>query len=177
MWTAPEALVEITLMAQTALGGHPINLVGELPEVGSRTPSFSVTKADLSELTEADLAGQRVVLNIFPSIDTPTCAASVRKFNELAAGLDNTTIVNVSADLPFAQGRFCGSEGLNNVTNTSTFRGGFGSYGVAMADGKLAGLLARAVVVLDENGKVLHSQLVPEIAQEPDYESAIAALR
>jgi len=177
LWTAPEALVEITLMAQTALGGHPINLVGELPEVGSRTPSFSVTKADLSELTEADLAGQRVVLNIFPSIDTPTCAASVRKFNELAAGLDNTTIVNVSADLPFAQGRFCGSEGLNNVTNTSTFRGGFGSYGVAMADGKLAGLLARAVVVLDENGKVLHSQLVPEIAQEPDYEAAIAALR
>ena len=177
MWTAPEALVEITLMAQTALGGHPINLVGELPEVGSRTPSFSVTKADLSELTEADLAGQRVELNIFPSIDTPTCAASVRKFNELASGLDNTTIVNVSADLPFAQGRFCGSEGLNNVTNTSTFRGGFGKYGVAMADGKLAGLLARAVVVLDENGKVLHSQLVPEIAQEPDYEAAIAALR
>ena len=164
-------------MAQTALGGNPINLVGELPEVGSQTPSFSVTKADLSELTEADLAGQRVVLNIFPSIDTPTCAASVRKFNELASGLDNTTIVNVSADLPFAQGRFCGSEGLNNVTNTSTFRGGFGSYGVAMADGKLAGLLARAVVVLDENGKVLHSQLVPEIAQEPDYEAAIAALR
>ena len=164
-------------MAQTALGGHPINLVGELPEIGSRTPSFSVTKADLSELTEADLAGQRVVLNIFPSIDTPTCAASVRKFNELASGLDNTTIVNVSADLPFAQGRFCGSEGLNNVTNTSTFRGGFGNYGVAMADGKLAGLLARAVVVLDEDGNVLHSQLVPEIAQEPDYEAAIAALR
>jgi thiol peroxidase len=163
-------------MAQTALGGNPINLVGELPEVGSRTPSFSVTKADLSELTDADLAGQRVVLNIFPSIDTPTCAASVRKFNELAAGLDNTVIVNVSADLPFAQGRFCGSEGLNNVTNTSTFRGGFDQYGVAMADGKLAGLCARAVVVLDEEGNVLHSQLVPEIAQEPDYDAAIAAL-
>jgi len=163
-------------MAQTALGGNPINTVGDLPTVGSRTPSFTVTKADLSDITEADLAGQRVVLNIFPSIDTPTCAASVRKFNELAAGLDNTTIVNVSADLPFAQGRFCGAEGLDNVTNTSTFRGGFDSYGVAMADGKLAGLLARAVVVLDQDGTVLHSQLVPEIAHEPDYEAAIAAL-
>src|SRR6185436_4417402 len=149
-------------MAQTALGGHPINLVGELPEVGSRTPSFSVTKADLSELTEADLAGQRVVLNIFPSIDTPTFAASVRKFNELAAGLDNTTIFNVSADLPFAHGRVCGSAGLNNVTNASTFRRGRGSYGVAMADGKLGGRLALAVVVLDENGKVVDGQLVGE---------------
>jgi len=118
-----------------------------------------------------------VVLNIFPSIDTPTCAASTRRFNELASGLDNTTVVCVSADLPFAMNRFCGAEGLTNVTVASTFRGDFGTaYGVKMADGKLAGLMARAVVVLDEGGKVLHSQLVPEIAQEPDYDAAVASL-
>ena len=163
-------------MAQTALGGNPVNTVGDLPAVGSPSPDFTVTKADLSDITPADLAGQRVVLNIFPSIDTPTCAASVRQFNALAAGLDNTLVLNVSADLPFAQGRFCGAEGLTNVSNASTFRGGFGSYGVELADGKLAGLLARAVVVLDADGTVLHSQLVPEIAQEPDYAAAVAAL-
>jgi thioredoxin-dependent peroxiredoxin len=163
-------------MAQTSLRGTPVNLVGDLPAVGSPTPSFTLTKADLSDITAADLAGQRVVLNIFPSIDTPTCAASVRQFNERASGLDNTTVMNVSADLPFAQARFCAAEGLGNVTNASTFRGGFGSYGVSMADGRLAGLLARAVVVLDADGTVLHSQLVPEIAQEPDYDAAIAAL-
>jgi thiol peroxidase len=163
-------------MAQTSLRGTTVNLVGDLPTVGSPTPSFTLTKADLSDVTAADLAGQRVVLNIFPSIDTPTCAASVREFNERACGLDNTTVMNVSADLPFAQGRFCAAEGLGNVSNASTFRGGFGSYGVSMADGRLAGLLARAVVVLDADGTVLHSQLVPEIAQEPDYDAAIAAL-
>ena len=163
-------------MAQTSLRGTAVTLVGDLPAVGSPTPSFTLTKADLSDITAADLAGQRVVLNIFPSIDTPTCAASVRQFNERASGLDNTTVMNVSADLPFAQARFCAAEGLGNVTNASTFRGGFGSYGVSMADGRLAGLLARAVVVLDADGTVLHSQLVPEIAQEPDYDAAIAAL-
>jgi thiol peroxidase len=163
-------------MAQTTLGGNPVNTLGDLPAVGSPTPSFTLTKADLSDITEADLAGQRVVLNIFPSIDTKVCAASVRRFNELAGALENTTVMNVSADLPFAQGRFCSAEGLTNVSSASTFRGGFGSYGVTMADGKLAGLLARAVVVLDESGTVLHSQLVPEIAQEPDYDAAIAAL-
>jgi thioredoxin-dependent peroxiredoxin len=163
-------------MAQTTLGGNPVNTVGDLPAVGSPTPSFTLTKADLSDITEADLAGQRVVLNIFPSIDTKVCAASVRKFNELAAGLENATVMNVSADLPFAQGRFCGSEDLTNVTNASTFRGGFESYGVTMVDGRLAGLTARAVVVLDADGTVLHSQLVPEIAQEPDYDAAIASL-
>ena len=163
-------------MAQTALGGNPVNTVGDLPVVGSPTPEFTLTKADLTDITPVDLAGQRVVLNIFPSIDTKTCATSVRKFNELASGLDNTMVLNVSADLPFAQTRFCGAEGLTNVVNASTFRGDFDSYGVTMADGKLAGLLARAVVVLDESGTVLHSQLVPEIAQEPDYEAAIAAL-
>lgn len=164
-------------MARTLLGGNPVNTVGDLPAVGSSTPSFTVTKADLSDITPADLAGRRVVLNIFPSLDTATCATSVRKFNEIASGLDNTTVLCVSADLPFAQGRFCGAEGLTNVTTASTFRGDFGSaYGVQMADGKLAGLMARAVVVLDEGGKVLHSQLVPEVAQEPDYDAAVAAL-
>jgi thioredoxin-dependent peroxiredoxin len=164
-------------MAQTALGGTPVNTVGDLPSVGSSTPSFTVTKGDLSDITPADLAGQRVVLNIFPSVDTPTCANSVRKFNELASSLDNTTVLCVSADLPFAQGRFCGAEGLDKVSTASTFRGDFGAaYGVTLADGKLAGLMARAVVVLDEQGKVLHSQLVPEIANEPDYEAAIASL-
>ena len=161
-------------MAQTSLGGNPVNTVGDLPAVGSVTPSFTVTTADLSDLTPADLAGQRVVINIFPSLDTATCATSVRKFNELASGLDNTTVLCVSADLPFAQARFCGAEGLTNVTTASTFRSDFGTaYGVKMADGKLAGLMARSVVVLDENGTVLHS---PEIAQEPDYDAAIASL-
>jgi thiol peroxidase len=164
-------------MAQITLGGNPIHTVGELPAVGSATPSFTVTKGDLSDITPADLAGQRVVLNIFPSLDTATCATSVRKFNEIAANLQNTTVLCVSADLPFAQGRFCGAEGLANVSTASTFRGDFGAaYGVQMADGKLAGLMARAVVVLDESGKVVHSQLVPEIAQEPDYDAAVAAL-
>lgn len=164
-------------MAQITLGGNPIHTVGELPAVGSQTPSFTVTKGDLSEMGPADLAGKRVVINIFPSLDTAVCATSVRKFNELAAGLDNTVVLCVSADLPFAQGRFCGAEGLSNVTTASTFRSDFGSaYGVAMADGRLAGLMARSVVVLDESGKVLHSQLVPEIAQEPDYDAAIAVL-
>ena len=164
-------------MAQTALGGNPVNTIGDLPSVGSATPSFSVTKADLSDITPADLAGQRVVINIFPSLDTATCATSVRKFNELASGLDNTTVLCVSADLPFAQARFCGAEGLANVVTASTFRSDFGTaYGVKLIDGKMAGLMARSVVVLDENGKVLHSQLVPEIAQEPDYDAAVASL-
>jgi thiol peroxidase len=164
-------------MAQTLLGDNTVNTVGDLPSVGSPTPSFSLTKGDLSEITQADLAGRRAVLNIFPSLDTKVCAISVRKFNEIAAGLDNTTVYCVSADLPFAQARFCGAEGLENVTTASTFRSDFGTaYGVKMADGRLAGLLARAVVVLDENGTVIHSQLVPAIGQEPDYDAAVASL-
>jgi thiol peroxidase len=164
-------------MAQTHLGGNPVNTAGDLPATGQQTPSFTLTKGDLSDLTAGDLAGQRVVLNIFPSVDTPTCATSVRKFNELASSLDNTTVLCVSADLPFAQGRFCGAEGLANVSTASSFRSDFGSaYGVQLVDGRLAGLLARAVVVLDTDGTVLHSQLVPEIANEPDYDAAIAAL-
>lgn len=164
-------------MATTALGGNPVHTVGELPSVGAPAPSISLVKKDLSELSGDELSGRRVVLNIFPSIDTAVCASSVRRFNELAAGLDNTTVVCVSADLPFAQNRFCGAEGIENVVTASSFRGDFGeAYGVTMADGKLAGLLARAVVVLDEHGTVVHTQLVPEIAQEPDYDAAVAAL-
>lgn len=164
-------------MATTALGGNPVHTVGELPSVGAPGPSFSLTKGDFSAVTNADLAGKRIVLNIFPSIDTAVCATSVRKFNEIASGLDNTVVLCVSADLPFAASRFCGAEGLTNVITASTFRGDFGTaYGVAMADGKLAGLMARSVVVLDEHGTVVHSQLVPAIAQEPDYDAAVAAL-
>ncbi|HQZ33224.1 MAG TPA: thiol peroxidase [Ilumatobacteraceae bacterium] len=164
-------------MAETALGGNPVHTVGDLPAVGSPSPSFAITKGDLSEVTADDYAGQRVILNIFPSIDTATCATSVRTFNERASALDNTVVLCVSADLPFAQGRFCGAEGLTNVVSASTFRSDFGTaYGVTLADGKLAGLLARAVVVLDEHGTVIHSQLVPEIAQEPNYDAAIESL-
>lgn len=164
-------------MAQTALGGNPVSTVGDLPKVGEPAPDFTLTGSDLSDVTKESLAGRRVVLNIFPSIDTPTCAASVREFNKRASALDNTAVVCVAADLPFAMGRFCGAEGISNVSVASTFRSEFGdTFGVRLADGKLAGLMARAVVVLDENGTVVHSQLVPEIANEPDYDAAIASL-
>ena len=164
-------------MAESALGGNPVHTIGDLPTVGSPSPSFAITKGDLSEVTTDDYAGQRIILNIFPSVDTATCAASVRTFNEKAASLVNTVVLCVSADLPFAQGRFCGAEGLTNVVTASTFRSDFGTaFGVTLVDGKLAGLLARAVVVLDEHGTVIHSQLVPEIAQEPDYAAAIESL-
>lgn len=164
-------------MAQTALGGTPVHTVGDLPAVGSPSPSFAITRGDMSQMTFDDYAGQRVILNIFPSLDTALCATTVRKFNEFASTLDNTLVVCVSADLPFAQSRFCGAEGLTNVVTASTFRSDFGTaFGVTLADGKLAGLLARAVVVLDEHGTVVHSQLVPEIAQEPDYDAAIESL-
>ncbi|HMS13658.1 MAG TPA: thiol peroxidase [Microthrixaceae bacterium] len=165
-------------MSAITLGGNPINTSGELPAVGTEAPSFGLVQSDWSDLASADLHGRRVVLNIFPSIDTGVCATSVRKFNEAAAGLDNTVIVNVSADLPPAASRFCGAEGIESAKTASTFRGSsFGAdYGVTMTDGKLAGLLARAVVVVDTDGTVLHSQLVPEIVQEPDYDAALAVL-
>ncbi|MBU2697023.1 MULTISPECIES: thiol peroxidase [Pimelobacter] len=162
-------------MATTALGGNPVQTVGDLPAVGTSAPTFELAGADFSAIALPE--GQRAVLNIFPSIDTGVCAASVRKFNELAAGLDNTTVINVSQDLPPALGRFCGAEGIDNVQTASGFRSSFGEdYGVKMADGKLAGLFARSVVVVDADGTVLHSELVPEIATEPDYDAAIAAL-
>ena len=164
-------------MAVITLGGNPVHTVGELPEIGSKAPDFSVTGSDLAEITPQSLSGKKVVLNIFPSIDTATCATSVRRFNEAASALDNTVVLCVSADLPFAQSRFCRAEGLSNVITGSTFRGHFGeSFGVALADGKLSGLLARAVVVTDESGVVVHTELVSEIANEPNYEAALGAL-
>jgi thioredoxin-dependent peroxiredoxin len=162
-------------MATTALGGNPCETVGELPAVGSSAPSFTLTGSDFSEVTLT--SGTRTVLNIFPSVDTGVCAASVKRFNELAASLDDTTVVCVSADLPFAQARFCGAEGIENVTAASSFRSTFGQdYGMTLADGGFAGLLARSVVVVDRDGTVLHTQVVPEIGQEPDYDAAVAAL-
>jgi thiol peroxidase len=165
-------------MAETRLGGTTVNTVGDLPVVGAPAPDFTVVKSDLSSLSLGDLAGQRVVLNIFPSLDTATCAASVRHFNGVASTLDNTTVLNVSMDLPFAQARFCGAEGLSDVVNGSDFRDHtFGdAYGVRMVDGRLAGLFARAVVVIDEQGTVAHVELVPQVGQEPDYAAALAAL-
>ena len=162
-------------MATTALGGTPVQTVGELPAVGSTAPAFTLTGSDFSEVTLE--SGTRTVLNIFPSVDTGVCAASVRKFNEIAAGLDNTVVVCVSADLPMAQARFCGAEGIDNVTAASGFKSDFGTaYGVLLVDGKFEGLLARSVVVIDTDGTVLHTQLVPEIGNEPDYDAAVAAL-
>ncbi|MBC9250755.1 lipid hydroperoxide peroxidase [Pseudomonas alcaligenes] len=166
-------------MAQVTLKGNPIQVDGQLPQVGQQAPAFSLVGKDLSDVTLASLAGKRKVLNIFPSIDTPTCATSVRTFNAEASKLANTVVLCISADLPFAQARFCGSEGLENVINLSTMRGAnfLKDYGVAFGSGPLVGVAARAVVVLDENDKVLHSELVGEIADEPNYAAAIAALK
>jgi thiol peroxidase len=167
----------IGAMATTALRGNPVSTAGDLPAIGS-TPSFTLTKADLSEVSAGDLAGKNVVLNIFPSVDTPVCANSVRTFNQRAGELENTIVLCVSADLPFAQKRFCGAEGIENVEVASTFRSDFGqSFGVQLAEGPMKGLMARAVVVLDPQGKVSYTELVPEIAQEPDYDAALASLR
>lgn len=166
-------------MAKVTLGGNPVNTVGDLPAVGKKLPDFTLTGGDLTDVTAESLAGKNVILNIFPSIDTPTCQKSVRQFNERAASLDNTVVLCVAADLPFAMGRFCGAEGLENVKTASTFRSySFGqNYGVALADGKLAGLMARAVVVADPSGKIVHTELVSEIGQEPNYDAALNALK
>ena len=164
-------------MASITFQSNPVTTVGELPATGSTLPAFELVGQDLGAVSSADLAGRRVVLNIFPSLDTGTCAMSVRKFNELAAGLENTVVVCASKDLPFAQARFCGAEGLENVVTGSAFRSSFGEdLGVTMQDGPLAGLLSRAVVIADENGKVLYTQQVAEVTEEPDYEAAFAAL-
>ena len=164
-------------MSTIRFHGEPANTVGELPAVGSAAPAFALTAADLSDLTSESLAGKRVVLNIFPSIDTVVCAASVREFNKRAASLDNTAVVCVSADLPFAAGRFCAAEGIDDVLVGSSFRSSFGKdYGVTLLDTPLAGLLARAVVVLDAEGTVLHRELVADIADEPNYDAAVAVL-
>jgi thiol peroxidase len=164
-------------MAEITFRGNPLHTVGELPAVGSPAPAFTLAGTDLSDVSLGDFAGQNVVLNIFPSIDTAVCAASVRTFNERAAALEGTKVLNVSADLPFAMGRFCGAEGIENVDSASAFRSDFGeTYGVRISEGPLAGLMSRAVVVVDGDGVVAYTEQVPEIGQEPDYDSALAAL-
>jgi thiol peroxidase len=164
-------------MADTAFQGNPAHTVGDLPAVGDKAPNFTTVSAALKDVNGDSLRGRRVVLNIFPSVDTGVCAASEREFNARAAGLDNTAVVSVSKDLPFALGRFCAAEGIENVEATSAFRSSFGEdFGVTLTDSPLAGLLGRAVVVLDTDGTVLHSQLVPEITTEPDYDAALAVL-
>lgn len=165
-------------MSNVTLGGNPVSLSGTFPSVGSIAPAFNLTAATLSAVQLADYVGKRVILNIFPSVDTPTCAMSVRQFNSQAAALQNTAILCISADLPFAQARFCGAEGLENVVSLSTFRSASFAvdYGVAIDSLPLQGLCARAVVVIGSDGVVLHSELVSEIKNEPDYAAALATL-
>jgi thiol peroxidase len=165
-------------MSQVAFKGSPVHLDGTFPAVGGNAPAFSLVGKDLADVALADFGGRRKVLNIFPSVDTGVCAASVRRFNQLAGNLDNTVVLCISADLPFAQARFCGAEGIEHVTMLSLMRGrGFlRDYGVAMSDGPLAGLAARAVVVLDGDNRVVYTQLVDEITHEPDYDAALKAL-
>ena len=165
-------------MATITLEGNPITTNGELPAVGSKAPAFTLTDGALKDVTLGSYSGKKKLLNIVPSLDTPTCATSTRKFNERARDRHDAVVLVVSADLPFAQGRFCGAEGIDNVIPLSMMRSrNFAKdYGVLITDGPLAGITARAVVVIDENDKVVYTQLVPEIADEPDYEAAIAAL-
>jgi len=165
-------------MAQVTFKSSPVQTIGELPSIGTAAPDFTLVKQDLSETSLAGFAGKKLVLNIFPSIDTGICALSVKAFNAKAAGLDNTVVLCVSVDLPFAHARFCGAEGIENVETASAFRSNFGeNYGVTLTDGPLAGLFARAVVIINESGSVIYTELVPEIAQEPDYDATLAALK
>ena len=166
-------------MAKVTLKGNEIHTNGELPKVGTEAPDFKGVKSDLSELSLSDLKGKKVVINVFPSLDTSVCAASVRRFNKEAASHPDTVVLAVSKDLPFAHGRFCTTEGIENVIPLSDFRfSDFDeSYGVRMADGPLGGLLARAVVIIGKDGKVMYTELVPEITQEPDYDKAIEAVK
>ena len=165
-------------MAKVTFKGNPVQTAGSVPAVGAAAPAFTLAGKDLSDVKLADFAGKKVVLNIFPSIDTPVCAASVRRFNAEASALGDTVVLCISVDLPFAQKRFCGAEGLNNVITLSTMRGRefLKDYGVEIATGPLVGVAARAVVVLDDQNRVLHSELVSEIKSEPDYDAAIKAL-
>jgi thiol peroxidase len=166
-------------MANVTLGGNPIKVAGSFPGKGDTAPDFTLTSKDLKDVSLKDLSGKRKVLNIVPSLDTPVCAKSTRIFNERAGAAANTAVLVISADLPFAMNRFCGAEGINNVVTLSTVRNRdfHARYGVDITDGPLKGLTARAVIVLDENNRVLHSQLVPEIKNEPDYDAALAALK
>ena len=164
-------------MTQVTLQGTPVDIAGTFPQAGSQAPDFCLAAGDLSDKTLADFAGKRKVLNIFLSVDTGVCAQSVRTFNQKAAALSNTVVLCISADLPFAQARFCGAEGISNVVMLSSFRSSFAQdYGVAIASSGLRGLTARAVLVLDENNRVLHGELVADIANEPDYEAALRVL-
>jgi len=165
-------------MAQTALQGNPVNLAGDLPAVGSPAPDFKLVDKDLADKSLADFAGKTKLLNIVPSLDTPVCATSTKRFNEAMAGKDNAVALVISADLPFAMGRFCGAEGIENVVALSMMRSrNFAKdYGVLIEDGPLAGITARAVVVIDADDRVLYTQLVPDITQEPDYDTALAQL-
>jgi thiol peroxidase len=165
-------------MSEITLHGSPVQTVGSLPEVGSTAKKFNLINVDLKSKNNDDFSGKRIVFNIFPSIDTGICAASARKFNKEAAALTNTIVINVSRDLPFALSRFCAAEGLENVETLSDFRGTFGEdYGVTMSSSAMQGLLSRAVIVADENGKVIYTEQVPEIAQEPDYDRALNSLK
>ncbi len=165
-------------MANITLHDNPVTTVGNLPEVGSNVKDFNLVNVELKPKSNQDYAGKKMIFNIFPSIDTGVCQAAARKFNEEAAKLDNTVVLNVSKDLPFALNRFCAAEGLDNVESLSDYRGTFGDdYGVQIADSPMEGLLSRAVIVADETGKVLYTEQVPEIAQEPNYEAALNALK
>lgn len=166
-------------MATIKFKGTDVHTNGNLPAVGSVAPDFKGVKGDLSEISLSELKGKRVVLNIFPSLDTSVCAASVRRFNKEASSLDNTVVLAISKDLPFASGRFCTAEGITNVTSVSAFRNSSfeDAYGLLLTDGPLKGLLTRSVVVVDEKGKIVYTELVPEITQEPDYEKALAILK
>lgn len=166
-------------MSTVTLKGAPVHIKGNFPQAGNKAPDFTLVKSDLSELTLSSLEGKKVILNIFPSLDTAVCAMSVRKFNELAAQTNNTVVLAISKDLPFAHARFCTTEGIEKVIGLSAFRNNtFGEdYGVALSDGPLNGLLARAVVVLNEQGKVIYTQLVPEISEEPDYEKVLQNIK
>jgi len=164
-------------MASITLKGNPVNTTGSLPATGKTAPAFTLVKADLSEVTNGSYAGKKIILNIFPSIDTPTCALSTKRFNEEAAKLENTIVICVSADLPFAQKRFCAAENIENVETASTFRSSFGKdFGLEIADSVLTGLLSRCIVVINENGEVVYTEQVSEIADEPNYEAALASL-
>ena len=163
---------------QTKLKGNLVNLAGDLPKVGDKLPNFTLVDGDLAEKSLSHFADSKLVLNIFPSLDTGTCASSVRRFNQEASNLADTQVLCISCDLPFAQSRFCGDEGLDKVTTLSAYRASFGAdYGIGQADGPLQGLLARAVLVANASGEVVHSQLVEEITEEPDYAAALAALQ
>lgn len=167
------------MSSSVMLKGNPVDVAGNLPQIGSTAPNFTLVNSELADVTLDSFAGKRKVLNLFPSVDTPTCASSVREFNKRAGSLDNTVVINISADLPFAQKRFCAAEGIENVINLSTMRGRdfLMNYGVLIFSSKLAGLAARAVIILDENDVVKYIELVPEITQEPNYDAAIALLK